>query len=155
MKLETAHPVTVSIDRRNLDFSQQPENYDMYSDFNMELTIKCERSHRNILRLTMKGGAFVAAMTNLGGVPATVELTDSFPLFGKVKESCEIPIREQKKAGISVPPIPKKYQETGWKYQSGYNNSNRRVMREGVPYYKCTLVRFVDFVEDEEEQENE
>ncbi|AFH14536.1 hypothetical protein LU11_gp005 [Pseudomonas phage Lu11] len=152
MKLETSYPVSISFTRRCVDFDSQRPDHDSYSDFNMELTVKCERSHRNILRLVTTGGGLLSALANLSGVPATVELTDSFPLFGKVREYCEIPIREQK-TKMAVPPLPKKYQEGGWKYQNGYNNSNCRVVKDGVTYYKCSLVRYVDFVEDEEEQD--
>ena len=150
MKLGKQYPITMDVNRRDIEFDDRAENHDQHGDYNLEIVLRDEACRRKFATVTIPAGRLMAALGNRSHVPCTIEFEDAFRLFGKSRETKTVWIKEQKKLGADKKPkIPAKLEAEGWAYYDGYGSSRSGEVREGIWHYPCTLQRFVD--EDTEE----
>jgi len=145
MKTGKSYPITMDVNRRDIDFDDRVETHDQHGDFDLEIVLRDDACRRKFATVMIPAGRMMAALGNRSHVPCTIEFGEHFPLFGKSRETKTIWIKEQKKTGgKSEPKIPAKYIAEGWEYYSGYGSSRSGELRDGQWHYPCTLQRFVE-----------
>lgn len=142
MKAGVIYPVRINANRREIDYALRHDQHDAASDFNIQISIKCDSTNRTFGTITISSGGLMAALGNRADIEATFELEDSYTLLGMTRQHKEVWIKEQpRKQWDESPKLSAKQTDEGWMYWDGYGKKGET--RNGATYYPCRLYRYV------------
>lgn len=143
MKTGKKYGVQVRVQRRIDNTRLADDSFDADRDCDVQIEIGSVDSGRRLGSLLIPAGSLMSAIMGSGDVRGTFEFDKGMLYFGKLRETKEVLLR-QTVENRKTPNIPKALRDDGWMYSSGYGSTHRFERRDGKPYYRCLLVRYVD-----------